>query len=180
MSNILVIKQKEGDRIKAIMDFLKLEHNVNIVFLSMVGIKKNTSCYKNVENLSKLCNYDIIITEGWNVARDFFPTIKRCMPDAKLIIDADLQFRCAETECQMCSHFRVNSIEYCNINIKKYSLGETIKYRNDELEMYKVADKCFVPSEIDKEILLKELPEIQVSVLELPISGQIKQINLGD
>jgi len=115
------------------------------------------SCYENIEKLSQEQDIDLVLISWWYIAKNYYGAIKRWMPNAKIIIDSvDLEYKRNEMLMKVESEY-----------VDGMGIGEYEKKKLDELEMYKLADYCWVASDKDKEELQNELSDTNIDVVPI-------------
>ena len=155
-------------RLYRIIKALRLLHNVYVVCssadygtnpLKKIGAETlvKQSCDQNIENLAKEYDINLVLISWWYIAKTYYGTIKRCMPNTKIIIDSvDLQYKRDQMRMSLNSKY-----------VPNIGFGELQKNMNDEVETYDLADRCWVASESDKEELLKDLPDATIDIVPI-------------
>ena len=145
--------------------YLRTFHDVTLICqksesilpLTHAGIKVivETSNFEKLAQLSKK-EFDVIIFSNWFLAKVYYAFVKKQFTDAKIVIDAsDLQFVRDEQMLLLNSPYVTTII----------SSGEVLRNRDDELDMYSLADVCWVSSVNEKNILQKLSLRTKIEVI---------------
>jgi len=143
-----LIKSAGDIRALRMLQILRKEFNIDVVATSAdygTSDVKALGCtpylHENVLNLLKNKAYDIVIIEHWTNANRYIDQIRNAS-EAKIIVDSiDLEF------------FRLQrKLEY---DSSKITQAEVDRVRNQELAVYKKADKIIIASNLDKKELLR-------------------------
>jgi hypothetical protein len=112
------------------------------------------SNYEYLANLSER-EFDVVIFADWYLAKIYYGFVKKYYQKAKIVIDAaNLQFIRDE-----------QLITSSNKYVRAISSGEIIKNKDEELEMYALADVCWVSSRDEKNILKKYAPMLEIEII---------------